>query len=755
MPQFNHFAAIWLNQTDKAQSMKDILTVLIFLASIICLWGQNVRPNQERFSIHIKRATERIVLDGLLNEASWQRAEIATDFWQKTPRDDVRAVAKTEVKVTYDDQMLYVAGICYGTSDWVVPTLKRDEFWDGDGFAVILDPLNEATTGYMFGTNIYGSQTDVLLGGGSGSSNYNGEWDNRWYVETNVETDRWTFEIAIPFKTLRFEAGKSVWGINFARNDKQGNYLDIWAQMPRNFWVIDLGYTGKMIWDQAPSKIKGGNIALIPYVTTDYYEDAENDQPAEMGFAAGGDAKIALTSSLNLDLTLNPDFSQVEVDRQVTNLTRFSIFLPERRTFFLENSDIFSGFGIPPVRPFFSRRIGLDEGGNQVPILYGARLTGNVTSSTRVGLLNVQTLETDDQLAQNYTAASFNQRVLGRSTIKGMFINRQSMDEGSFVSGDYGRNASLEFNYQSVDGAWQGWSGYHHSFTPLTDNNNQFWNIGGSYSGKVFSTTLDFVTVGKNYYADVGFVNFLENYDAEKDETIRLGYRLIFFPLEWTFVPKNSNFINSHGFQIENLINLDFDYNLVERSHEMGYSFEFKNSSSFSISAALTETDLRFPFSFTDGVPLPTGRYQYNSYGMEYSSDERKLLQYGFFVGSGAFYNGDITSAGGFVLFRRQPWGNFGMEVEYNGLQFPEEFGQETIWAFSPRAEINFNRNLFWTTFFQYNTQLNRFNINSRLQWRFAPMSDIFLVYTDNSSVDPFTPINKALVFKMNYWLVL
>ncbi len=735
--------------------MKKTLTVILALLFCLSLSSQEGRTNQDQFRLQIQRASQKIQLDGNLDDPAWQSAQIAKDFWQKSPRDDIKAHAKTEVKMTYDDQFLYVGGTCFGTPDWVVSTLKRDEFWDGDGFAVVLDPLNEATTGYMFATNLYGSQTDVLLGGGSGFENYNSEWDNRWYVETKIQGDRWSFEMAIPFKTLRYKAGKSIWGLNFVRNDKQGNYLDVWAQMPRQFWVVDLGYTGQLIWDVAPSKLKSGNIAAIPYINTNYNQNFSENEPAEVGFSLGGDAKIALSSSLNLDLTVNPDFSQVEVDRQVTNLTRFSIFLPERRTFFLENSDIFSRFGISQVRPFFSRRIGLDGNGNTVPILYGARLTGNVTSSTRIGLLNTQTKGFEEEPGQNYTVASFNQRIFGRSTIRGMFINRQATEDGKVTDGDYGRNASLEFNYQSVDGKWQGWSGYHPSFQPGVEDKNAFWTVGGSYSGQVFSAGVNWINVGTNYFADVGFVNMLENRDDARDTTIRLGYRLFSVPLEWTFVPTGSSFINTHGLEIESLFNVDEDFEFVERSHEMGYSFEFKNSSEFSVLASFTETDLRYPFSFTDGVPLPAGRYSYNSYGFEYQSDDRKLWQYAVSAGTGDFYNGSITSFAGTLLFRRQPWGNFGMEVEYNKLTFPDEFGEEEIWAFNPRIEIMFNRNIFWTTFLQYNTQADNFNINSRFQWRFAPMSDIFLVYTDNYAVNEFLPKNKAVVFKVNYWLVL
>lgn len=736
--------------------MKIALPILaLSLACAGLVHAQNNNPNQESHQIRIKRASSAITLDGKLEEAVWKEAEVATDFMQKQPRDDIKAGLRTEMRVTYDDQFLYVAATCFDSTNHVVATLKRDiGFWDGDAVAVVLDPLNEATTGFMFGASPYGVQTEVLLGGGSGPENYSREWDNRWYVEVQRYLDRWTVEMAIPFKTLRYEAGKTSWGINFTRNDKKNNRLDTWAPVPRQFWVIDLGYTGKMIWDAAPKKLTS-NIAAIPYVNVSQNKDFEAGEPANNSLAAGMDAKIALTSSLNLDLTINPDFSQVEVDQQVTNLTRFSIFLPERRTFFLENSDIFTNFGNPLIRPFFSRRIGLDEGGRAVPIDFGARLTGNITGSTRIGLLNAQTRATTDQLAQNYTALSFNQRVFQRSTLKGTFTNRQSFDEGAQVKGDYGRNAGLEFEYQSLDGAWQGWGTYHQAFKPEFQDEQQFWTVGGSYTGAVFSSTLDWVNVGTNYSADVGFVNRLENYDAIRDTSVRLGYRLLFFPLQWTFVPKNSPVLNQHSFSIENVLTLDKTYHFVERNHELEYQFEFKNSSSLSIAANFNETDLRFPFSFTDGVPLAAGRYVYSDVGLEYSSDERKFFQYGGILSSGTFYSGNITRLGAFVLYRTQPWGNFSLEVEYNRLRFPDEFGEEEIWAFSPRIEINFHRNLFWTTFLQYNTQADNFNINSRLQWRFAPMSDLFVVYTENYAVEFFGPKNRAMVLKLNYWLVL
>ena len=734
--------------------MKNLFFTLLSLCGSF-LFAQDAFELAPRPSLNISRSLMPITLDGYLDEAAWEDADLATNFWQKTPRNDLRAVNRTEVRLTYDDQFLYVGGRCYGDPNWIISTLKRDEFWDSDGFAFVLDPLNAATTGYMFMTNPYGSQSDVLLGGGTGGENYNGEWDNRWYVEAQILEDSWSFEMAIPFKTLRYEAGQTQWGINFGRNDKQSNLFDTWAQIPLQFWIIDLGYTGQLNWDEAPPNTGGGNVAFIPYINTNYNQDFTEGDAGEFGLSLGADAKIALSPSLNLDLTVNPDFSQVEVDQQVTNLTRFSIFLPERRTFFLENSDVFNRFGNGQTRPFFSRRIGLGEDGSAVPIDFGARLTGNITPSTRIGLLNVQTKAVGEQSGQNYGALAFSQRIFQRSTIRGLFTNRQALNYEGPNEETYGRNASLEVDLQTPDGRWRGGGGYHHSFEPGINEDNHFWSLNAGYSGQVFSSSINWINVGTNYAADVGFVNRLENYDAIRDTSIRLGYRQLIVPFRVNIVPKNSRWINQHRINFENNLFLDPEFEFVERSHELSYSIDLSNSSNFRVEAAFNETDLRFPFSFTDGEPLPVGRYNYQTVGLSYDSDERKLFQYDVGALNGSFYNGTINAIEAGISYRRQPWGNFRLGFEYNRLAFPDAFGSTTIWAFSPRMEISFNRNLFWTLFLQYNTQADNLNINSRFQWRFAPMSDIFLVYTDNYAVNDFGPKNRALVFKVNYWLVI
>ncbi|MEM6765612.1 MAG: carbohydrate binding family 9 domain-containing protein, partial [Bacteroidota bacterium] len=220
--------------------MKAILPTLIFFLTFHLALGQeDSRPNQQDYALSISKAVDKIKLDGVIEEKTWKEADIASDFWQKSPKDDIKAALKTEMMVSYDDNFFYVAAICHDSTNHVITTLKRDVgFWDGDAVGVVLDPLNQATSGFMFGTSPYGVQTEVLLGGGSGSENYNAQWDNRWFVETKRYQDKWTVEMAIPFKTLRYEAGRSTWGINFIRNDKKNNRIDGWARIPIQFWMI-------------------------------------------------------------------------------------------------------------------------------------------------------------------------------------------------------------------------------------------------------------------------------------------------------------------------------------------------------------------------------------------------------------------------------------------------------------------------------------------------------------------------------------
>ncbi len=715
----------------------------------------------EDFQVHIRRSTELIKVDGALDENIWQESEMATDFWMSFPVDDRKAERRSEVRLTYDDNFLYVGIKCYSNSDYVIQTLKRDlDFWSGDGFAIVLDPVNQQTNGFVFGINPAGVQMETLITGYTGNRGgpprgMNQNWDHKWYGEVQSLEDGWTAEMAIPFKTLRYEEDRTTWGVNFIRSDMVDNSYHTWSKVPLQFRSIDLGYTGSLIWDQAPKK-QNGNIAFVPYVNTSSTQDFEEKTPVEYKTNVGFDAKVAITSSLNLDLTVNPDFSQVEIDEQITNVTRFNIRLPERRTFFLENADVFEDFGRGQARPFFSRRIGLDEDGNTIPILYGMRLSGNIDKKLRVGLMNIQTKANEIQDDQNYTAFAFHRQVFRRSTIKGYVLNQQGMNGAEIDFDQYSRNVGAEFTYFSQDGKIRAWGGYGQSFKPNLQDKDQFYKWGTRYTTRKFGALYSASTQGDNYYQDMGFLQRVNNYDAARDTTIRLGYTSQTTALDFRVFPKKEStkwLYATWRFQNRLFLNNDMSFN--ETNTEVSYTLTYNGRSELAFEYNNTVLDLLFPFSFTDATPLPTKFYNFNSLNVSFRSDGRKKLSYEIGTSYGSFYNGTRSNVNLSLKYRQQPWGSFGVNLDFNDLQFPDPYGSEQILLLGPRIEIGFSRNLFWTTFLQWNTQGDNFNINSRLQWRFKPMSDVFLVYTDNYGLELFAPKSRALVLKVNYWLTL
>lgn len=716
---------------------------------------EDVSRYKELYQLHIKKTNHPVKLDGELNEEDWQQAGSVTNFWQKFPRDDVKAGHPTVAKVMYDERFLYVGFIVYDSLPLIGQSLKRDSrIRDNDGVGVMLDPMGKKTSGFYFTVTAFNVQADDLLT--VNPDNLTFSWDNKWYSEVKRYTDHYTVEMAIPFKTLRYDKDNKTWGINFIRSDRKRNEFHTWTRIPLNFASVDLGYLGALQWDAAPPK-PGSNISLIPYITGELNSNKVDGTPVTTKTDAGFDAKLALTSSLNLDLTFNPDFSQVEVDRQVTNLSRFSIFFPERRNFFLENNDLFSEYGIPPIRPFYSRRIGLDPSGNPIPIIAGARLTGNLADRTRIGIMSMQTKPAADYAGQNYTALTVQQQLLKRTTFKAYFFNRQGFfNEKNPLTDpldEYGRNAGGELYYVNQEGNWQGWLGFHSSFKPGIKDHSLFLNGGGGYFGRSFTSFVDYDNVGTNYFTDIGFVERIENYDARRDTVIRLGFRQFFNQNDYRIYPKKGS-INQHTIGLENFLVLNPDNSFNELSNELSYNIQFKNTSSAELSYAYSRIKLLYHTGFTDGDPLPPGQYEFNQYSLSWLTDARKKFSFKTGITAGKYFSGDFVQLSGSAIFRSQPWLTIELNAEYNKLKFPSPYGAEDFFLLAPRVEINFSNKMFWTTFIQYNTQQNNFNINSRLQWRYKPASDLFLVYTDNYFSDPFLKNkNRALVFKLNYWL--
>ena len=556
-----------------------ILSVVFPLVSHTPLLAQK---QNESYQLHISRATSPVTLDGAVDEPAWQAAEVATDFWMVLPMDTSRARVRTDVRMTYDASTLYLSAVCYHgyvAGPYIVESLRRDwNFGRNDNFIFFMDTFGDQTNGFTFGTNAAGAQWDGLLYEG-GKANLS--WDNKWTSVVKNYADRYVLELAIPFKTIRYKKGITRWGINFSRQDLKTTEKSSWTPIQRQFPTASLALTGVLIWDQPPPQ-PGPNISLIPYALTGLTRDYQNTVPNKYRFNAGIDAKIAVTSSLNLDLTVNPDFSQVDVDQQVTNLDRFELFFPERRQFFLENGDQFTNFGYATIRPFFSRRIGL--GG--VPIRYGARLSGKLDQNWRIGIMDMQTgrVEATGLPAQNFAVVALQRRVFARSNVGVMFVNKESLsyepgatpaDPGKPVYSRYNRNLGLEYNLASANNLWAGKALYLKSFSPRPDGpvapsestpgNTSVYAANLQYNSRHWLINGQAESVGRDYTAEAGYVP-------------RRGYERIITTLGYTFLPTGSNVL-SHGPTLHSTYFFDPAWRQSDNESYLSYNVTFRSKS--------------------------------------------------------------------------------------------------------------------------------------------------------------------------------
>jgi hypothetical protein len=742
-------------------TLMKLLRILLFLPLLHLanfLSAQNITEFQKNFQLNIQPVTGPIVLDGILDEATWKTAVLAKDFTKKYPNNIGVPKQPTEVLLAYDDKNIYFAVKVYAKEGQIIKSLKRDVGYEGsDGIAIILDPLNQKTNGFIFALTSKNVQSeDELTTNTEDKLTYS--WDTKWNSVTKMYAGYWIAEIAIPLKSLRYNDKQQFWGINFLRGDLQSNEYSCWTKVPPIFKSYDLGYMGVLNWPTAPPKSSANKI-ILPYIIGNATTDDENGKLLQNTGNAGFDAKLTLSSSLNLDVTVNPDFSQVEVDQQVTNLTRFNIFLPEKRTFFLENGDLFSALGNYFISPFYSRTIGLDKEGNTIPILLGARLSGNLNSSTRIGMMNIQTGAKGSYSPENFSAFTIQKRFWQRSVLKTYFLNRENFISAAEVKktplDQYGRNAGITLTLANNEGTKKAEFSYHQSIKPTINNMNAFYEANFSRTINNWRFFGQMGNVGKNYYTDMGYVQRIDNYDALRDTTIRVGYKDVYASLtKRLFIKKGS--IGRMELSLDQFLVFNADNSFSESENAIKINTDFRSSAGLKLTFTLSNLNLLYPTKPGDGIPLPSGNYQYNQFNLMYYSDMRKLFSWNTMITLGQYYNGNITGIGAGIVWRSQPHLSLSLNGEIDKIQLPKKYGNNNLILIAPKFEYNFNTKLFWTTFVQFNTQTNNFNINSRLQYRYKPMSDFFLVYTDNYFTDPMLKNkNRALIFKFNYWFNL
>ena len=714
-----------------------VLFVFLFTGKIF-LFAQTNGINRGKYQIHISRTDKPIKTDGIFDEEAWMTAERAGKFHRVTPTDTGFAIAQTEVRITYDHDNFYIAAICYDPTPGKRPiqSLRRDfEFGSNDNFMLFIDTYNDLTNGFAFGVSEAGVQRDGIESNGDEVAY---TWDTKWKSAVKSFDDHWTAEISIPFRSLRYFEGSEIWGINFGRLDLKTNEKSAWAPMPRQSKHNNLAFAGTLIWDK-PIQKAGLGFSLIPYVTGKATSDHQAGSQTKWKSDAGFDAKMILSTSLNLDLTVNPDYSQVEEDQQVTNLDRFELFFPERRQFFLENTDLFASLGKKNVQPFFSRRIGLD-----VPVTGGGRLSGQLGDDWRIGVMDMQTVSGDIAPSANFAAAVVQRHVFSRSNIVAFLVNKQvtaDYNDTLYTGNRYNRVAGLEYNLASPDDRWTGKVFYHRAFFPGAGFKSAAASGSIIYSTKYFEATLDQSWIGSDYIAEVGYIR-------------RTGYSESSSGLKYTFYPASGNLL-SHGPTADFDIIFNSDLDMTDRLTQFGYTIGWKNRNqvSIKINEQFVKLNRAFDPTNTGGVKLASGSdFTWKNAGISFSSDTRRMFYYAVNGGFGGYFNGTRLTFGTTFNYRVQPFGSISVVASYNDISLPDPYNSARLLLIGPKLDLTLTDHFFITTFAQYNDQIDNFNLNVRLQWRFAPVSDLFIIYTGNSYTGDFTNKNRGLAVKLSYW---
>ena len=726
-----------------------MLTIFLF-KSLFCF-----TQNEKEFII--KNIESDINIDGIGNEKDWDIAEWQSEFWLWRPNDSLKAEKQTRFKILKNQKNLYilVESLTDGIN-FTTPSLKRDFSSYGAEFITLLfDTFSDGTNAFSFSTNPLGLKNEGLISGGNQEyrTDRNYTWDTKWFVESKVYEDRYSVEIQIPFASFFYNNRDSSWRFNIYRGNRQNNEYSVWVKTPQNQLIGNLGFMGKMIFEK-PLKKARNPISLIPYISGITQKDFLN-QSSNLNTDIGGDAKIPIGNALNLDLTFNPDFSQVEADDQIVNLTRFAIALPEKRQFFTQNNDLFNDFGtVRDVVPFFSRRIGVAEDldGNTIEnkIIYGARLSGKLNSSLRVGLLSILTdKDLKNEIASNLNSVfTLRQKVFDRSNISFFFMNRSAIENYDFLDNEERKNsvAGIEYNLASSDSKWSGRTYLHKSFTEGLDGDDQIVGLRIQRNTLRHKIGMGLIHGGDDFRSNLGFYR-------------RTGFLKLTPEYTYRIYPKNPE-ITSYSFIQRGFFVYDTarDYIMTDRVFISTIQKRFLNTSSLSLQYINRYIYLVSDFDPTrsyEGAYLPANsNYSYGDIEFGYRSDQTKIFNLDSKISYGTFFNGTKFTLENKFNWRKQPIVNASFIVNFNSINLPNPYPSKNIWLISPKIDFTFTKTITWTTFIQYNSQGENLGVNSRMQWRFAPLSDLFLVYNDNYiSTDNFSPRYRSFNLKFTYWL--
>ena len=692
-------------------------------------------------TVRAVRLDEPLRLDGVLDEPIYARVEPFGDFIQQSPDEGAPASEGTDNWILFDDESIYVGARVYESvpeSAWVANEMQRDSFRliNNDGYIVVFDTFYDRRNGFTFRVNPIGGFQDQQI---TDEGNPNPDWNPVWDVRTGRFDGGWTVEMEIPFQSLRFRPGPNqVWGIQLGR-DIRSNYEEAYltaVPISAGPGQFRLSVAGTLVGLEVPADSR--TFEIKPYAIGSLNTDRTVEPPIsnDGDGSAGVDVKYGLTENLTADFTYNTDFAQVEVDEQQINLTRFSLFFPEKREFFLEGQGIFdfgrvAGFGgfggsarailnAPPgVFPpgdaptlFFSRRIGLDEG-RTVPIVGGGRLTGKVGDFS-VGAINIQTddARTSDILPTNFSVLRVKRDILRRSRIGAIFTNRSVSTRGDGANQAYGLDGSFSF-YDNVN--LYGY--YARTNTPDLEGKNESYQAAFSYEGDLYGLLVDHLQVGKNFNPEIGFMrreDFRRSYVYAQFSPRPEGIEAV---RQFTW-GGSVDYIENGAGQLETRI-------LSGR-----FQTNFENSDSLSADIQQDYEFLPRPFEIVDGVTIPVGGYEFTDFQLSYSMGPHRRVAGGLSFQHGEFFAGDITAVGysrGLIEVSRQ----FAVEpsISWNRITLPQ--GNFTARVATTRLTYTFTPRMFASALLQYNSTNNVLSTNVRLRWEYQPGSELFVVYND------------------------
>jgi len=689
--------------------------LLLCLLLPVVGWGQDPGANGKRV-VTATFTTEKITVDGRLTEPAWQTALPTGEFTQREPDEDEPATERTEVRILYDKDTLYVSAYLHDRTpeQILIDDIQRDASnTEQDFFSVLLDTFNDDRNGYYLSTTLVGSYRDLQFSDGGRVSNV--AWDGVWYGEVQRVEDGRTMEVAIPFKTLRFSRQQvQSWGVQFSRRIRRNNETDLWAPAPRRFTAVGaVAYAGELrgIENVEP----GRNLQVKPYALAGVERLQSRDEDAKGDYDGGLDVKYAVASSMVLDLTANTDFSHVEADNQQVNLTRFSTFFQEKREFFLENSGVyrFGDLSNNEALLFHSRTIGLERG-QPVPILGGARLTGRAGRND-LGLLNMQTRSEGSTPATNFTVARIRRNIWSDSDVGAMFLNRQSSLED-----DHNRSLGVDANVILFERTLRFSPTFAKTFTPGREGDDRLAKITGEFENSVFRYQSSYLDLGKNFNPEMGFARAVDRAIVNNQTQLTFLVRdkpLVGSALQEIFLSANSEHVLPGNGGTESKI------------LRPQVRFVFRDAGYFDIQYAQNFERIEEDFDLPSNVVVPPGDYKFNRTNLVYASDGSKMFSFLAAVRWGGFWSG--TRFEKEFNFRFRPSYKFSTSVEYerNDAELPE--GSFTTHLLSGRVDFAFNPRMYLNTLVQYNNDDNQFSTNIRFRLIHRPLSDIYVVYND------------------------